>query len=181
MNDRLFGLRSKFQALRTAILSYLAEGIPERDWRIVQARHQQRMIAEEIVRQGGAKGIAFEREGDYHIGQKHAAKFYGRRIMKIDDGLERPDEVTPPARIVPLRSLDFLSATGEVKRIRPAPSQVVGTRSIAMEGKASSALGRELSVLEGNLGIDYEMGKDRESGIVYYVPIEGDRGGKQDG
>ncbi len=172
------GLWAKVHTLRAAILSYLAEGVPDSDERIVQARYQQRMVAEELVRKGYAKGIAFDREGDYQPEQKKLARDFDKIVTPRPRELEDADDGKPPAQIVQLDALSIRGETGELKAIDPPPSQMVGIDALKLEAKVSSFMGRELSTLEGTIGIDYVIDKDSESGVTFYVPLTG---GKDDG
>lgn len=162
-------LWTKFHVLRAAILGAIEAGVSDNDPRMLQARHQQRMIAEELVRIGAAKGIAFEHEGDYHREQKGmAARFGKQKEQKVE---------APRDQVVKMKPLRFQGRSGDLMAIAPPPSQVVGVEALRMEGKASSVLNRNLSALEGTLGIDYAIAKDPDSGIVFYVPLTGGNDG----
>lgn len=173
-----FNLKGKFLALRAAILSYLSRGVPDTDHRIIQARHQQRMTAEEMVRKGYAKGVAFEREGDYHREQRMLARLFDRKVIVTPRPREELDlaEGEPAPQIVHLKPLSFRGENGMNQRISPPKSQAVGLRALRMEAKVASSLNRDLSALEGRIGVDYEIDVDPESGITFYRPLGGKDG-----
>ena len=173
----IFGLRLKFEAMRTAILSYINEGVQDGDSRMVQARHKQRMIAEELTRlDPDVQGIAFEREGDLHRVQQGMARKFGIAKPKPQEQIDA-EEGQPAAQVIRLKNLHFKSEAGEIMAIDAPPNLIVGLESLRMEGKASSILNRTLSVLEGSIGVDYVIDKDPESEIVFYVPITGGKDG----
>lgn len=155
-------LKGSFKALRAAILSCIEAGVPDTHPQLVLARQQQRLIAERLVELGAAKGIAFEREGDYHRDQLVLARDF-----------ERSDEPEPEGQVIQLKTLDFMSSTGKVGTISPPKSRSVGLEALRLEGKVSSMAGKELSVLEGSFGRDYGLDRDPESGLVFYYPIKG--------
>ena len=178
---KIFDLRVKFEAYKAIINSMIYAGVSDNDEQIVLARHDQRMIAEELNRIDPAvKGIAMRREGDLKAVQRGMAKRFGittssrpQEDLDYEEGLKPAGEGKPPAQVVKLRTLYFQSEAGEILTINPQPSTVVGLESLRMEGKASSIKGRTLSVLEGSIGVDYEFDKDPESEIEFYVAITG--------
>ena len=163
----------KFRALRAVILQALEAGHSETSRDVVEPRRQQRAVAEELVRMGAARGISFQREGDILHSYRGLAKLrFLRNPTAPRDYLEPEIECAkPPPIVIPCKTVYFRGRTGEITTIKPPPSQVVGLRAVRLEAREASLRGKEVSVLEGELGKDYEMEVEPTTGIVYYVPI----------
>ncbi len=159
----------KFYALRTSILAYLEAGVDDNDPRIVQARHRQRLIAEDLCRGGHAKAIAFDREGDLHREQQIMAKVFDQMPATI--AVEAHDDGKPPAQTIQLKTLRFQMKSGKIGTIAAPPNRVVGMETLRGESKAATILSRAESVMEGKHGVDYEIQRDPTSGITMYIPI----------
>jgi hypothetical protein len=165
----------RFKTLRALIFQALEAGHSEVSRDVVEPRRQQRAVAEELVRRGAAKGISFQREGDIRHSYRGLAKLKFLRRLKAPRDYLEPEivEDKPPPIIIPLKVARFSSKSGEIKSVTPPPpSQVIGLRAIKLESKVAAARGKEVSVLEGTLGKDYDMEVDQTTGIVYYVPIK---------
>lgn len=159
----------KFYALRTSILAYLEAGVDDNDPRIVQARHRQRLIAEDLVRGGHAKAIGLEREGDLHREQRIMAKVFDQ--MPATLAVEAHDQGKPPAQTVTLQTLRFKMKSGKIGAIAAPPNRTVRMETLRGESKAATILSRAESVMEGKHGVDYEIQRDPTSGITMYIPI----------
>jgi len=161
-------LWTEFKALRAAIRGYLHDGVPETDPRILQARQQQRRVAERMVKIGAARGISFQREGDLSIEQHQ-----GNRTIIVPP-LAESDQPSP--RIVKLDTLyiDARQPDLDGSKGHGDPSGLAGTDALRRENQVASRLGRPLAHIEGVLGVDYELKRDDDLGITYYVPLGGD-------
>jgi hypothetical protein len=149
-------LWARFHVLRAAILSYLNRGVSETDQRVIQARHQQRMVAEQLVEAGAASGIAFARDGDLSPFQKKKAKDF-----QVQDEPTRG----PRDQVVGLKTVRFSGEAGSVNEPVTEKTSLGSIEGLLWEARVSSSLGRGLSHLEGSIRVDYVIDNDTESGI----------------
>lgn len=163
------GLWVKFYALRASILATLEAGVDDNDPRIVQARQQQRLVAEQLTREGHAKGIAFEREGDLHRDQQAMARVFDQMPPTI--AAQEHDRGKPPVQVIRLKALRFKMTSGRIGVIAPPPNQVIGIETLRAESRAATLHNRPESAMEGKAGVDYEVGQDPDSKITMYTPI----------
>ena len=164
-----YQLWTRFWTLRTAIFAYLESGIDEHDTRIMQARQQQRKVAEELVLRGFAKGIAIEREGDLHHEQQIMAKVFDQMPATI--AAEEYDRTHPKPQVITLKTLRFQMKSGKIGTIAAPPNRIGRSESLRAESRAATYHDRSESAMEGRIGVDYVIDEDPASDIVFYVPI----------
>ncbi len=167
---RAHGLWVRFFAFRAAILSDLELGVPETSFRIVQARHVQRLIAEELYYLGEIEGIAKGHEGDYRKEQRAMAKVFDQMPPAL--AVEAHDAGKPPAQIVKLKSLRFKTKAGTIGTIAAPRPQITRVEMLRAETKAATHLDRPESSQEGTEGVDYIEDYDPASGVHFYRPIK---------
>ncbi len=167
----------RFFAFRAAILSDLELGVPETSFRIVQARHLQRLIAEELYYLGEIQGIAEGHEGDYKREQRIMAKVFDEMPAVL--AVEAHDAGKPPHQIIKMKSLQFKMKAGGIGAIVAPKPQITRVEMLRAETKAATHLNRPESSQEGSEGVDYIEDYDPASGVHFYRPING-KGGTKD-
>jgi len=175
-SSEAFNAWTRLHALRALILSLQHEGVSDSDIKMVQARQQQRVVAEDLVRMGEAKGIILDgREGDRNWFQRAKIKIFGKVQSLVTSSQPQElldlEEGKPPPQIIKMKSLSFMTEAGVIEAGTPQPSQTVALESLSIEGKTGRLLNRNQSVLEGTLGVDYVYDHDPDSGETFYVPI----------